>query len=152
MKIRKARTDDIAEILKIYTDARAFMRKTGNLHQWNGGYPGEDTVKNDISSDDLYLCVDDEDNILSVFFYAFGNDPTYERIYDGKWLNCDKYGVVHRIAVSENARGKGAASFSLDYALSESGNLKIDTHRDNIPMQKMLLKNGFTNGKRRQTS
>ena len=39
---------------------------------------------------------------------------------------------------------KGAASFCLNWAFEQCGNLKIDTHRDNRIMQHLLDKNGFT--------
>ena len=34
MLIRKARLDDLGEIMDIYADARAFMVQTGNPRQW----------------------------------------------------------------------------------------------------------------------
>lgn len=68
-------------------------------------------------------------------------DPTYMRIYDGDWINDSCYGVVHRITSTGNV--KGAASFCLNWALEQCGNIRIDTHRDNIVMQHLLDKNGF---------
>ena len=49
---------------------------------------------------------------------------------------------MHRIASGGTRRG--CASFCLDWALNQCGNLKIDTHRDNRIMQHLLDKNGFT--------
>ena len=66
---------------------------------------------------------------------------TYVRIYEGQWLNEAPYGVVHRITSDGTIRG--AASFCLNWAFNKCGNLKIDTHRDNIVMQHLLDKNGF---------
>ena len=97
-------------------------------------------IRGDIEAENLYLCVDGTE-ILGVFFYAEGADPTYQRIYNGRWLNEESYGVIHRIAVA--ARQRGVASFCFDYALTRCKNLKIDTHRDNLPMQRSLEKNGF---------
>ena len=42
----------------------------------------------------------------------------------------------------ENA-GKGVFRECLAYCMSRISNIRIDTHKDNIPMQKMLEKNGF---------
>lgn len=39
MIIREARIEDIERILEIYDIAKAFMRQTGNPHQWNSRYP-----------------------------------------------------------------------------------------------------------------
>ncbi len=77
-----------------------------------------------------------------MFFYKFGDDPTYKTVYEGKWLNAEPYGVIHRIAVKSHRRG--VASFCFSWCVSKGKNIKIDTHRDNIPMQKSLAKNGFS--------
>ena len=39
--------------------------------------------------------------------------------------------------------GKGVAGAVFDYCYSLCKNIRIDTHRDNLPMQKALEKNGF---------
>ena len=142
MEIVKAKAEHLSEITKIYASARAFMRKTGNTEQWQGGYPTEDIILNDINAQKLYLCVENG-KTLAVFYFACEDDPTYAKIYDGEWLNAEKYGVVHRIAISDEARGKGVAAFCFDFALSQIGNIKIDTHRTNIPMRRALEKYGF---------
>lgn len=49
---------------------------------------------------------------------------------------------MHRI--TSDGTIKGAASFCLDWAFSQCGNLKIDTHQDNHIMQHLLDKKGFT--------
>jgi hypothetical protein len=141
MNIRQAVIEELPTILKIYDNARAYMREQGNATQWDGGYPQEEILRRDISEKKLYVCVENEE-ILAVFYYAFEDDPTYFKIYDGAWLNPLPYGVLHRIAV--NSKGRGVAAFCYNYCLSQCKNLKIDTHRDNIPMQKSLAKNGFS--------
>ena len=57
------------------------------------------------------------------------------------WLDDAEYGVVHRITSARDTRG--VASFCLDWCFRRHGNIRIDTHEDNIPMQKCLLKNGY---------
>ena len=141
MQIRHATTEDMGAILPIYDHARSYMRQNGNPTQWSGSYPDEATLLDDIQKHRLFVCTDDGE-ILGVFCYFFGDDPTYLRIYEGSWRNDQPYGVLHRIAVSSHRRG--VASFCYDYCFSQCKNLKIDTHRDNIPMQKSLVKNGFS--------
>ncbi len=140
--IRKANFSDVSEANKIYADARAFMAEAGNPNQWGGVYPAETDINEDISLDRLYVCCEGE-KILGVFCYFKGEDPTYGYIESGSWENDEPYGVMHRVAVSKDARGLGVAAFCFDFCFGHCGNLKIDTHRDNIPMQKALLKNGF---------
>ena len=141
MEICRAGVEQLPEILKIYENARRFMRENGNREQWQGGYPGEALLRADIEKGQLYLCMEG-DEILGVFCYFEGVDPTYVRIYEGAWLNDRPYGVIHRIAVAAHQRG--VATFCYAHCLALCKNLKIDTHRENYPMQHSLQKNGFT--------
>lgn len=140
MTIRKAHIEELSKIMEIYTNARAFMRASGNPTQWSGGYPGEDLIREDIARGHFYVC-EDIDGLAGVFYFAKEEDPTYARIYDGAWLNDKPYAVIHRIAVAK--QGRGVVSRCFDFAFAECNNLKIDTHKDNLPMQKALTKNGF---------
>ncbi len=140
--IRNATEKDLPHILSLYASARNFMRQTGNMTQWTGGYPSEEVVCRDIAKKSLCLCEEDG-LLLGVFYFAKEEDPTYGMIYDGAWQNDRPYAVIHRIAVSEAARGKGVAGFIFDACFERYPNLKIDTHKDNLPMQRALEKNGF---------
>lgn len=142
MVISPAKLDELDVIEKIYADARAFMRENGNLHQWKGGHPTEEQIVADIEACQLFA-VREGDDVLAVFAYIEGVYETYVKIYNGSWKNDLPYSVIHRIAVAKNAHGKGVARFCFDFGFERCGNLKIDTHRDNIPMQKALLKCGF---------
>ena len=141
LSIRPATYADLDTIESIYDNARAFMRQTGNKHQWVNGYPSRTTITADLEAGHLFVC-EENTEILGVFCFFIGNDPTYEKIYEGQWLKTGESGVIHRIAVA--VPGKGVAKYCFDYAFSQCGNIRIDTHRDNAPMHKALLKNGFT--------
>lgn len=143
MIIRPATPHDREAIEVIYSDARAFMRASGNHGQWTGGYPTAEIICEDIALERLFVAEDGCD-ILAVFCYFHGEDPTYRVIEGGEWLDGGEYGVIHRIAVSKNAHGRGVCSECFRYALERSGSVRIDTHRDNIPMQKALSKFGFS--------
>ena len=139
--IRTAEFDDLPEILKIYEDARAFMRQTGNPNQWWDYHPAESILQEDIPKRQLYVCEEDG-QIGAVFAYIQGTDPTYLQIEGGSWLNDEPYGVIHRIAVAH--RGQGLIARIFDWALTQCPNLRIDTHVDNAPMRRALEKYGFT--------
>ena len=139
MEIRKAVKEDLPVIMSIYEYARSFMAEHGNPGQWGKSDPPQSLIEQDVEQGKCHVCVE-EDRIVNVFYYSEGEDPTY-RIIEGKWLNDRPYAVVHRIASAESA--KGAGTFSLKWALQRSGNLRIDTHDDNIPMQSLLKKLGF---------
>lgn len=140
-QIRPAEFSDLPCILKIYEEARQFMKATGNPNQWGDHHPAQSILMDDIPRQQLYVCTEDN-QILCVFAYIPGPDPTYAVIEDGQWINDAPYGVIHRMAVSQH--GKSIAAFCFDWALQQCPNLRIDTHHDNLPMQAALKKSGFT--------
>ena len=140
MEIRKTERAELSRVMEIYASARAFMTATGNPDQWADGYPHEPLIRSDIEEGKSYVCVEDGE-ILAVFYYNEGIDPTYVHIEDGAWLNDAPYGVIHRIAVA--VQGRGVVRFCFDWAMEQCGNLKIDTHEKNLPMQRALAKAGF---------
>ena len=140
MKIRKSNVADIPEIEVIYQNAKGFMRENGNATQWNGDYPNGKSAKEDIERGIGYVC-EDGGEVVAVFAFCVGNEPTYENIYDGAWLDSLKYAYIHRIAVKHH--GRGIVDFCFAECFKLYPNLKIDTHEDNIPMQKVLARNGF---------
>lgn len=141
MQIRKTKIEELDTCMAIYAHARAFMAAHGNPNQWGQTKPPREQVQADIEQGNSYVCVENGE-IAAVFFYSEEPDPTYVQIYDGAWKNEAPYGVVHRIASAGTV--KGAGSFCLNWAYSQCGNLKIDTHKDNIVMQNTLKKNGFS--------
>lgn len=46
--------------------------------------------------------------------------------------------------IAADGSTKGAGAFCLQWALAQCGNIRIDTHRDNRPMQGLLAKLGFS--------
>ena len=141
MHIQHATKGDLPAILRIYADAREYMKRNGNPLQWGDTYPEETLLASDIYERSLYLCVENGEPI-GVFYYRLGEDPTYSHIEQGAWKNDAPYGVIHRIATVSHRRG--VASFCFAHCYKQCKNLKIDTHRDNLPMQRSLEKNGFS--------
>lgn len=132
---------ELGILLNLYKNARMFMSSHNNPTQWGTGYPPQSLLESDILEGCSYVC-EEHGQVIATFYYRFGEDSTYRRIYDGQWLDETPYGVVHRITSDGTIRG--TASFCLSWALSQCGSLKIDTHRNNHIMQHLLEKNGFT--------
>ena len=142
MKIEPANLSMLDDILRVYAEAREFMRECGNSEQWGGGYPPKETVISDINGGKLYAVTSDE--VLAVFYFCLEEEPTYATIYDGEWKNSAPYGVIHRVAVGNCGRGLGISSLIFSFCKEHIDNLRIDTHRDNIPMQRALARAGFS--------
>lgn len=140
MEIRHTRTDDLPVLRTIFDNARRFMVRTGNPNQWEEGFPPQAVLEADIQAECSYVCVEDG-RILATFFFSTAGEPTYRVIREGAWLDAAPYGVVHRIAAAE--QGHGAAAYCLDWCLAQCGNIRIDTHRGNKPMQRLLARLGY---------
>ena len=146
-RIEKTQPEQLETVMRLYANARRFMAEHGNPDQWGTSFPPVEMIEADIEAGESYVCMV-EGRIAAVFYYHAGyrcgdvEDPDYIRIEDGHWLNQDDYGVVHRI--TSDGQTKGVASYCLQWVLEKCGNIKIDTHRNNVVMQNMLKKNGFT--------
>ena len=140
MYIRKTVKEDIERVSEIYAAARKFMRESGNPDQWGGTYPGVPDILADIAKGCGYV-VEDEGEVVAVFYFSAGPDPTYKEIYGGEWRSDEPYAVIHRVAVKHH--GRGIIDFIFERCFEAAGHLRIDTHKDNLPMQKVLKRNGF---------
>lgn len=143
MEIRNSTEADFKRITEIYEYARKFMAENGNPNQWGAtNWPPESLLHNDIACGKSYVCVE-KSRIVGTFFFEAGEDiePTYRQIEDGEWLGGGAYGVVHRLAGDGSIKGIG--KFCLDWAYGQCGHLRVDTHGDNIVMQRLLEKTGF---------
>lgn len=142
MEVYGAGPKDIDMILSIIDEARAIMRDSGNMTQWDKGYPSKEIILNDIEQGQAFVCMA-EAEIVGYFCFIKGDspDPNYELIEGGAWLNDRPYGVIHRLASGRKV--KGIAQLAFDFAFSIIDNIKVDTHHDNRPMQHFLKKSGF---------
>lgn len=138
--IRRATYEDIPRLKEIFAIARKFMAETGNANQWAPDYPSEELIRKDIESGDCHVVLYGG-KIVATFVLRPGIDPTYNNIYDGKWLNDLPYATIHRIASSGEL--KGVMHLVMLYAKQCYKNIRIDTHRDNLVMRRLIEKEGF---------
>lgn len=139
--IIKGIVEDIEKFMEIYEKARKFMIKSGNKNQLINGYPSKEIILEDIKNGNFYVLKDDK-NILAIFTFIGGIDNTYLKIYDGSWRNDSPYFTIHRIASSFIKYN--VFHEVIEFCKTKTNHIRIDTHKDNIVMQKAILKEGFT--------
>jgi ribosomal protein S18 acetylase RimI-like enzyme len=145
---RLAEKEDLKRVMEIIGDAKRFLKLSGST-QWNGpkGYPDRFTLEKDIEKRNCFLY--EEDGYIYGLGVFSGMEPEYEN-KGIKWLTDGlNYMTIHRIATSDDARGKGVAKKLMLYAVEvakERGNksIRIDTHPKNTIMQNMLKGLGYT--------
>lgn len=146
MIMRKTTYSDIKAVMEIIHTAQYSLREMG-INQWQNNYPNETVITDDINKGNAYVLLD-EKIIIATAVISFETEPSYDKIYEGQWLTDNKYAVVHRFAVAGNYKRSGIASMFMDMIRKlcigcNVCSIKIDTHRDNLPMQNMLLKKGY---------
>ena len=146
MELRLTRTEDLERVLELIGQAREFLRVQG-VNQWQDGYPNRESILEDIVLEQSYV-LEDGDRLVGTAVLAFGGEPTYEKIYGGQWNTGAQSGVIHRIATDAGSRGRGVATkllLGLEEICARRGvfGLRVDTHRENKPMQGLLKKRGY---------
>ena len=139
--------------MEILLDGKASLASLG-IDQWQGaGYPHRAIVEQDVSRGHSYVVEDDAGRAVATCMVSFDGEPDYDSI-EGSWLTeCTSsdphYAVVHRVAVSRDSVGKGAARLMLCQAeqlACERGarSVRVDTHPGNKPMLRLAASCGFT--------
>lgn len=146
MEFRRAVETDINNIINIIKQAQAFFKEQG-INQWQNNYPNNETISSDISEKNSYVLIKDN-NIVATIAVSFDGEKTYEFIYEGEWISNNEYAVIHRIAVDNTYKGLGLSSQiikNVEQLCLNKGiySIKVDTHEENIAMQKLLEKNKF---------
>ena len=146
-KLRKTTTADIPQVMEIIEQGSAYLKSDG-VDQWQNGYPNEAVIKEDIENGYGYV-LESEGKVVGTVALSFDGEPFYDEIYNGRWqTEGEDFLVIHRMAVSDDARGTGAASEMLHQAEQlciqhEVYSIRIDTHEDNYAMQRLIQKNDF---------
>ena len=142
MTIRPTTYADLDALTAIFAYARAQMAADGNPTQWGDGYPTREQLENDIQRGVSYV-IEHEGIPCATFVFIIGDDPTYQYIEDGQWLdNTLPYGTIHRIA--SKGQQRGIFRTVLDWCLAQCSNIRIDTHQDNARMIHLIEQAGFT--------
>lgn len=141
MELRLAKEDDREIILEIYEDGSRKLKSLG-LDQWQGqDKPNLDNFKDLIENKNIFV-LDDQGKVVStVIIYDF--DIDYENNLDGTWQSPKPYVALHRIGTleRESKKGYGRKVIELAEAYARENSFKsvrIDTHRGNKTMQRLL--------------
>jgi len=146
LEFRQANISDLDQIVEIIELSKKYLKET-KVDQWQDGYPAKEDLRRDIESGNSYVLTN-KDEIVATTVISLDGESTYNSIFNGEWITNEEYIVMHRVAVHDKYKGKGifkelikeAESLALNKGISS---IKIDTHRDNISMQRAVVKNDF---------
>ncbi|MFD1671064.1 GNAT family N-acetyltransferase [Agrilactobacillus yilanensis] len=147
---RKSNKNDLTAIVEIMTQAKTLLAKR-QIPQWQNPSDGPTamTFKTDMLTGQGYvLC--QEEKVVAYGALISGIDPAYEAI-DGQWQTqptSREYIAIHRLCVTSTLKNQGLASEIMQHLITQAialdyQDIRIDTHRLNLPMQHVIQKNGF---------
>lgn len=151
--LRKLETRDLDKVDSMIAKAKRNMRDVLKIDQWQAGYPNRDTYTKDIYDGIGYVFCDSNDVPVGVAAVTFDGEPLYDVIepgeFPGKWQgNEGEYAAVHRFCVELDVTCRGVGSRFMseiaEFCKANGKNaIRIDTHRYNKAMRRMLAKCGF---------
>lgn len=143
---RPGTLDDVDRIWEIILQAKEQMRRLGS-RQWQEGYPTRQDIVSDVEREFAYvLC--ERGRIVAYGAVSEEGEEAYYHLTEGEWQNDDLYILVHRLAVADEAKGRGMATRFMREVekMGRKDSLfqfKVDTNFDNHYMISLLEKLGF---------
>ena len=132
MMIRKAKINELDEIMNMYTSCVDGMQKA-NIDQWDSTYPNRKIISKDIRNKTFYIFLINDEIIGGINIDKI-QDKTY---LDIKWKDKgNKFLVVHRLAVRQEFWKKGIGNKLMIFAESlvkekRLNSIRLDTYSSN---------------------
>lgn len=143
-EFRRAGTNDLDASTQIIEEGRAYLKQQG-VPQWQKGDPSRAALAADIENGEGYVLVADG-KIVATLALLLREDESYTALHT--WGAAGPYAALHRVAISAGCRGTGLSAVLMDEVTAlcrraGMASIRVDTHRQNLPMQHYLQKNGF---------
>lgn len=145
--VRKAGEHDLPAILMIIDAARTLLANR-SIPQWQkDSGPNQEDLSRELVAKRLFVMIVDEE-VAGVAVITDEIDPAYEAM-ETPWQEIDTvYASIHRFALAPQYQGQGLANwFMLQLIeiceLAGYKDIRIDTHPQNIAMQKVIVQSGF---------
>jgi len=144
MKIRKAQTSDLDNIMKMYKSCVAGMLKNG-IDQWDDTYPNTETIAQDLESQTYYVA-EENGKIIGGINIDKNQDPTY---LDINWQDAsNQFLVVHRLGVKEESWGDGIGKSLMIFTeelvkKKDLKSIRLDTYSGNPKAMEFYIRLGY---------
>lgn len=144
--LRRLTGSDYAAVRDFFRQGIRYQRSLG-FTQWLDGYPNDDLLERDYETGRGFI-IEIGGKPAGYVVIDTAGDAEYDRL-SHIWRLSGPYAAVHRIVLGDSFRGKGYGSRLLEEIeifLSDKGVavIRFDTGVDNLPMQTLLKKSGYT--------
>lgn len=132
MNIRKAKTNELDQIMEVYHSCVKGMIALG-IDQWDESYPNRQVIEKDLEIGDYYVGIIN-DEIVSGIKIDTKQDPTYLTIY---WQDkTNNFMVVHRLCAKTSVWSKGVGKQMMEFAENlalenKHISMRLDTYINN---------------------
>ncbi|MCI5839486.1 MAG: GNAT family N-acetyltransferase [Peptoniphilaceae bacterium] len=142
--MRRADLNDLEKIYQIIEETKIIFKNEG-IDQWQNGTPNKESIKENIK-DGGYVY--EENGLVLGFCYLQKSEDKNYRNVDGDDFIYDDYFIIHRFCVDPERRREHIATKFFneieEYAkVNNFKSIRLDTHKDNIPMRNFIKKNNF---------
>ncbi|WP_085830676.1 GNAT family N-acetyltransferase [Collinsella vaginalis] len=148
LEIRRARVDEIMDVLGVLEDGRRSIARLG-IDQWQAGYPDQAVVEGDLARGSCCIAFDAAGHPVGTLVLVVGADPDYEPA-PVPWLTeaGAVYASIHRVATAARVQGHGVMRRLFGYAAARAAalgcaSIRVDTHPGNAPMRAFLRSRDF---------
>ena len=146
-EIRLARPDELDRLVEVTESGRQYLREQG-VPQWqNGSGPGRKEIETDIERARGYVL--EVAGAVGGYASLVSGPEGSPALVEGTWAGpVEHYITIHRVALDASVRGGGYAGEFLGRVIQIAKDLgypdiRIDTHPQNVIMQKVIGKAGF---------
>ena len=139
--IRLANLNDLVEIERLLIETRGYFKKA-KIPQWQGIYPAVEDFVTDIQREECYLALINQ-KVVGMIVISSQEELNYQAMVSGHWQSQGPYTVIHRLAVSQSARGAGIGRQLMNFAETitlarQRQIIRVDTHELNRGMLALL--------------
>lgn len=155
LTVRQACEDDLPELLELYGEVSAAMRSTPYDIDWDlSWHPTRESLTEHIVYGDMFVAELAHGGAASQLAGAFALNtnqaPGYERVAWQVDAAPEQAGVIHLVAVSPTARGRGVARTLLTAAERVARErdyrcIRLDAYPNNAPAIALYGKCGYAN-------
>ena len=144
MKLRLANMIELHKLMHIIRQASRYMEEQG-IFQWDEVYPDEETIREDIAREELYVLYEEEELLALVTL----NEVQDESYSEANWLGEQEHiAVIHRLCVNTIHQHKGIGKAVLQVAeelLKEKGykGIRLDAYTQNPYAIKLYENAGY---------
>jgi len=141
---RQVVPEELDRVMQLFREVAVKMNREG-MYNWDDSYPDRDTVMNDISNREMYLCCGVR--LSGVVTVTWHQPDEYRKI---RWrYNDNQIAVIRRLAVRPEDQGKGIARKLMEFAECQSEKLgatvvRLDVYNGSHAAQRLYDTLGYS--------